>query len=84
MMLTAENSKGKKILVYDVGGSLIPGVLSFDTETCDIEMVVWLAQREGDNVRPVLKALDSSGAQGIATATARIPGAYAIVDGQKV
>lgn len=84
MILTPENTEGKQVFVYDCRGSVIPGVLRFDTETCEIEMLVWLGQREGDRVRPLLFAKDAGGSPQPVSAKIKIPGAFAVVDGQRI
>lgn len=87
MLLTVENSKDKSVIIYDSMGRVVKGIMSYDTETKECEMVVFnsfdlaapqtpmpiLISSEKDvNLSEVLKIKTT------------LPGSYATVDGERV
>lgn len=83
MLLTAESTKDRKVSIHDVAGHKIPGVIEFDTDTCEAKLIVWLVQEEGMTSRPILVSRGPAG-NVLHIVSTKIPGAYAILDGQKV
>ncbi|CAB5220958.1 hypothetical protein UFOVP244_61 [uncultured Caudovirales phage] len=84
MIINYQTSENHKVAIYDCSGSEIPGVISFNTDTQETEMLIWLLQQAGANERPVLKTIGTNGEKTPFVAKIKIPGAYAILDGQKV
>lgn len=70
--------------VYDCAGNVIPGVVSYDTETSEVEMAIFLLQQEGASFRPILRAISKEGGSEPLIVKIRIPGSYAILNGQKI
>ncbi len=84
MFLSADNKADRKVAVYDCRGNEISGVVSFDTETKEVEMIVYLVKKDADRERNVLFRLGSNGAPEPCIVKVTVPGSYAIVDGQMV
>ena len=83
MLITNKTSEKQTVSIHDCSGSEIPGVISFDTNTKEIEMLIWLLKEPGSEPRPLLKTLSSDGTPSPFVARFKLIGAYALVDGQK-
>ena len=48
MLITTDNTQGRKIKILDASGKIIPYVTSFDTETQEIELCIPVGQKNGN------------------------------------
>jgi hypothetical protein len=84
MIIDHRFAEKHKVSVHDCSGSEIQGVVSFNTDSKEIEMLVWLVREPGATERPLLKTLSEDGSAVPYVAKIKLLGAYAIVDGQKI
>lgn len=87
MLITVESPDAHQYRIYDCEGSAIPFVVSFDTETKDIELsvrVVGKKSEEGGEELCMLKQLvveNGENQHAPVIIKFNLPGAYALKDG---
>lgn len=82
MKISSELDDAEQYKVYDCNGSMIPYVVSFDTETCELEVAIPVGFEEGTEDQPerrtkFLQELDRQGKPREVILLFRVPGAYA-------
>jgi len=89
MLLTSETPDAKDYLVYDCEGHLIPCIVSFDTETEEVELsisVMKSSEERNQVVQMFQKITDADGVTKSAPIFVkfRLPGAYAMKNNERI
>ena len=81
MKISSELDDAEQYKVYDCNGSMIPYVVSFDTETCELEVAIPVGfddeEDTGERRIKFLQELDRQGRAREVVLLFRVPGAYA-------
>lgn len=92
MILTVKNTagKGKKVKIFDARGTVIPGVVQYNTKTREVIMFLGgPTNSKGKSIILVSRKESksrfySSVAFKLLSVKVKIPGSYAIVNGKKI
>lgn len=85
MILTVENTAGKKVQVKDITGKVIHGVCRFNTRTCEVEFYAITVMKTPSGAKiPTYIIQEKAKKRSVVKVKARIPGAYAEINGKKV
>jgi hypothetical protein len=89
MLITVDSPEASEYLIYDSAGHKIPYVISFDTETEDIELAVSVPKKDVDDNTPPLLMQSAAQEDGSVFNTPifvkfKLCGAYALKNGEAI
>lgn len=90
MLLTVDLPEAEKYLVHDCDGNIVPYVMSFDTVTEEIELMIRVKAKTEDEKEPLKVLMQKIEKEDGTTASApiavkfKLPGAYACKDGKPI
>lgn len=89
MLLTSEIPDAKDYLVYDCEGHLIPCIVSFDTETEEVELSISVMKSSEERNQVVQMFQSITDADGVTKSAPifvkfRLPGAYAMRNNERI
>jgi hypothetical protein len=88
MLISVDTPEFNDYMIYDCDGHVIPYVISFDTDTEEIELSIGVCRKEKEESKFVL-LMQSITFEGTATSTPilvkfKLPGAYALKNGEAI